>query len=161
MVSLRGPVVGLGGQDLIIEVAKVYRLAVKANTSLPAPFLTSPCNALIFGTEGSVLSFRLISGVLSGSRRAQVRLAIVQSLAINMVYEQMIGYFDYFTVHGDPLSFGVVDTPPTNCIIIAKMFGCTPFVPRQAPVIIGIDDCILALGQRDSAEGVAVAQAPI
>jgi len=64
VISSGGPVVGFGRQDLIIEVAEVYRLAVKANTSLPAPFLTSPCNALVFGTEGSVLSFRLISGVL-------------------------------------------------------------------------------------------------
>ena len=59
------------------------------------------------------------------------------------------------------MSFRAVDTPPTNCIIIAKMFGCAPFVFRQTPVIVGIDDCVLALCQRDSAEGVAIADPPV
>ena len=36
----------------------------------------------------------------------------------------------------------------------------TPFVPAQALIILRIDYGEAALGQRDSAEGVAVAQAP-
>lgn len=73
----------------------------------------------------------------------------------------MIGYFDYLAMHGDPASFRAFDTLPKDCIIIAIMFSCTPFVFRQTPVIIGIDDCILALSQRDPTEGVAISQTPI
>jgi len=60
-----------------MEAAEVHRRTVSMNNRLPKFLTAVPGNALVFGTEVSILSFRVISGVLGGSRRAQVRLAIV------------------------------------------------------------------------------------
>jgi hypothetical protein len=87
VVSLRGTVVGLGRPDFAIEDAEIYRLDVNANFRLPALTVASPGNSLVFRAEGFVLSFRLISGVLGGCRRAKVCLAIVQLVVIDVVYK--------------------------------------------------------------------------
>jgi len=79
-----------------------------------------------------------------------------------VIHEHIVWYFEYLSVHVD-LTFSAVSClyHTYSVVTIAAPAGGIPFMLGQALIIIRIDDCVLALSQRDSAEGVAVAQAPI
>ena len=93
------PVVDFGRPDFVIEATEKYISSVEFDACLPEPLFTVPGNALVFGAEGFVLVFRLISAVLSDSCRAKIRLAIVQTVAVDMVHEQIVGDSADLTVH--------------------------------------------------------------
>lgn len=96
------------------------------------------------------------------SCRAKIGISIIKAVAINMIYEHIVRYFKYLAVHVEPAFGAVFDFHCTYSVVATFTSpGGVPFILRQAPVIVRINDCKLALSQRDSAEGVAVAQAPV
>ena len=152
----RRPVVSFGRSDFTPKAAKGHQLTIHANTYLPKLLVAVPVNAFVLRAEDSVLAFRSISTILSFGGRAQIRLAIVQRLAINMIHAQMIGDFKHLAMHSHLSPLHPYRSQTTKRIVIGIVFGCIPFIFRQAPVIIRIDDGVSALRQRDSAEGIPI-----
>ena len=97
----RRPVVGFSRLELGIEATKLYRSSVSANPRSPAFSVAVPPNTLILGTVGSIPAFRSIAVVLRDRRGAQIGLTIVQTVTINMIYEQMIGNLEHLAMHQD------------------------------------------------------------
>jgi len=99
---------------------------------------------------------------LRGGGRAKIGLSIVKAVAIDVIHEHIVWYFKYLAVHVELAFCAVSGLYGTYSVVAtAGPAGGIPFMLGQAPVIVGIDDCILALGQRDSAEGVPVANPSI
>lgn len=80
---------------------------------------------------------------------------------INMVHKHIIRDFEYLAVHGKLTLFSVSGSGTSGCIESSAHFNGVPFVFGQMIVIVGIDDCVFALGQRYAAEGIAVSNPAI
>ena len=99
VVSLSGAVIGLGRTDFTNEAAEVYRLAVNANTHLPALIFAFPTDTLVFGTVSYIRIFCSVPAILRGSGWAQIGISIVQAVAVDVIHEQMVGDSAYLTMH--------------------------------------------------------------
>ena len=106
--------------------------------------------------------FRSVPNILGGSGRAEIDLAIVKAVAVDVIYEHIVRYLKYLPMHKDTALGAVFVFHITHSVVgtFTSASG-VPFILGQPAVIIGIDDGVFALCQRDSAEGVAVAQAPV
>ena len=80
---------------------------------------------------------------------------------VNMVNKHIIRDFYYTAVYRKMTSFAIFIHNPTDGVETSVHFCGIPFVFGEPPVIIGINDGIFALGEGDSAEGVAVADVAI
>ena len=147
--------------DFTTEAAEIYLLAFIENPCLPKFIAAVSGNALVFGTEGFVPAFCLIAVILSLSGRTQIGISIIQAVAIDVIHEQMVGEFAYLTMHEYLATFSIFGFDRTYSVRTFSFCSYVPFVFRQAPVIVRVDDCILALRQRYPAEGVAVANPPV
>ena len=81
---------------------------------------------------------------------------------IDMIAHLVVACFDDFPVHPYSLSlavFALVNHP--DCIKRALTLQSKPFIPAQAPKIIGINDGVHSPCQRYSPKGIAVANPPI
>ena len=130
---------------------------VNTNTHLPVLIVAFPTDTLVFGTVIYISIFCSVPAILRRAGRAEIGLSIVQTVAIDMVHEQIAGDSEYLTMHEYLTLSAIFDFDRTNSVKSPSLFDCAPFMLGQAPVIIRIDDCVLAPGQRDSAESVAVA----
>jgi len=100
-----------------------------------------------------------VSCVVGGRGGAEVGLAIVPAVMIDVVDKQVVRHVDYFAVHRyvQPLfqfrrpltSYGVIRTLP---------WGGVPFVFADAFVVVRVNDGVFALREWYPAESVAVAQ---
>ena len=77
-----------------------------------------------------------------------------------MVNELIIRDFNYRAVHVDAFPDFLVHCR-ADCIEGAILSDSVPFVFREAIIVIGVDDGELSLSERDSSEGIAVAEASI
>jgi len=161
MVSPCRPVVCSGRPSFTIEAAEKYTFSVNCDFRFPEPVSTVPGNALVFRAECSTCIFSSVLAILGISGLTQIDLSIVQAIAIDMVNKQMVGDPAYLTMHKYLALFSIFVPDITGCVKIPPLFNCVPFVLGQPPVVIRIDDSILAPGQRDSAEGVPVANPPV
>jgi hypothetical protein len=75
---------------------------------------------------------------------------------INVVYHEVAGQADYFTVHPDISSVSPGAGGSDGIKRVAYLVG-VPFVLVQTLEILRIDDGVFALGEGDSAERIAVA----
>ena len=135
---------------------------IKLDVRSPGLYTLVPRDAFVFRSVSSISVFRPVPNILCGSSRAKICRSIIKAVAVDMIYEHIVRYFKYLAVHVEP-PFGAVFGFHCTYSVVATFTspGGIPFILRQAPVIVGIDDCILALCERDSAEGIAIAQAPI
>ena len=75
---------------------------------------------------------------------------------VNVVYYEMAGQAEYFTVHPD-IGYPFCRTDTTDGIESVTAFDGVPFVFVQSFEILGIDDGVFSLCKGYPAEGVAVA----
>ncbi len=79
-----------------------------------------------------------------------------------MVAFQSFGSMRYFAVHSVGLSPAVFRGPLVSDgveFVIDSRGG--PFVAAEPVIIVRVNDCVFALGQRDEPEGIAAANPPI
>jgi hypothetical protein len=155
------PIIGFGRPDFTFEATEKYTFSVNFDFRFPELVSTVPGNALVFRAECSTCIFSSVLAILGISSLAKIGLAIVQTIAIDMVNKQVVGNLAYLTMHEYLALFSIFIPDTTGGIKISALLDSAPFVFRQAAVIVRIDDCVLALCQRDSAEGVPVANPPI
>ena len=105
--------------------------------------------------------FLSVAYVLGGGCRAEIGLAIVKTVMVNMIYKHTIGDFDYFAVHIELALFTLFGINPANCVKGRTTLDSVPFAFGKPKIIIRIDDGELTLTQRYPAESVPVPQAPI
>ena len=99
MVSPGCPVVGFGRPYFTTEASEVYRLTVNANTRLPVLIVAFPTDTLVFGAVIYISIFCSVPAILRRAGRAKIGLSIVQTVSIDMVHEQIVGYSEYLTMH--------------------------------------------------------------
>ena len=157
MVFHCSPVVGFGRLNLVAEIAQVFSLAAADDGRPPQPpFLVQPDAFAAVAAAGPAC----VPGVLSDGSRAQIGLAVVKAVAVNMIDKLIIGGSAYFAVHVEPVSFAPF-SGRANRVEGRAAFGGEPFMSGEAKIIIRIDDGELALGQGYPAEWIAVPKPPI
>ena len=79
-----------------------------------------------------------------------------------MVALQSFGSMRYFTVHAVRLSLPAFLAPlgSDGVEFVIDSRG-SPFVLAEPVIIVRVNDCVFALGQRDEPEGIAAANPPI
>ena len=105
--------------------------------------------------------FLSVAYVLSSGRRAEIGLAIVKTVVIDMIDKHTIGNFAHLTMHIELTFFAVFGGNPANRVECRAAFDGVPFALGKPKIIIRIDDGELTLSKRYPAEGVAVANSPI
>ena len=78
-----------------------------------------------------------------------------------MVNKQVGRDFEYQTVHRKQKPFTIFGEDHADSVKVSVPSISVPFMFRQMPVIVGVNDGIFALRQRYAAEGIAVANAAI
>jgi len=104
--------------------------------------------------------FLSVAFILGAGRRAQIGLAVVKAIAINMIDNHIIGDFEHLTVHVEFAPFAPSVNPMSRVERRAALDG-EPFTLGKANIIIRIDDGVLSPCQRYPAKGIAVANPPI
>jgi len=90
----------------------------------------------------------------------EIGLAIVEAVVVYVVNEEMVGDIDNLAVHSDGTLFFVYGVPDLSlCVIGESALVGVPFVNAEAWVVFGVHDSVFTLGEWDSAEGVAEAEA--
>ena len=117
----------------------------------PDPFIS---RAAIAGTLLSV------AYVLREGGRAQIGLAIIKTVVIDVIDQHIIGDFAYLAVHEVPASFAR-SVNPISRVERRAALGGKPFISGEPEEIVRIDEGELALSQRYPAERIAVPNAPI
>ena len=98
--------------------------------------------------------------VLREGGRAEIGLAIIKTVVIDVIDQHIIGDFAYLAMHEVHASFARWANP-TSRVVRRAALGGKPFISAQAQEIIRIDEGELALGQWYPAERIAVPNAPI
>jgi hypothetical protein len=153
-----GLVIRLSGVDFVAEIAEMNWFSVKANRGTPSfPAFVEP-DASIFGA-GASLGIAGVSGVVGGSSGAEVGLAIVPAVMVDVVHVEVVRHVDDLAVHryGQPLSELRRPLAPDGVVGAVAIAG-VPFVPAEAVVVFGVHDGEFALREGDPAESVAVTQ---
>ena len=79
-----------------------------------------------------------------------------------MVTDLILACFDDFSVHPYSLSLAIFShVYPTDCIKRTLALQSIPFIPAQTPEIIRVHDGVHSPAQRNSPEGIAVANPPV
>lgn len=79
-----------------------------------------------------------------------------------MVAFQSFGSMGYFAVHAVGLSLtAFLAQLGADGVEFGIDFRGGPFVPAEPVIVVGVNDGVFALGQRDTPEGIAVANPPI
>ena len=161
MIELCGLVVGLGGGELILEISDGGSLAIRADLGDPAFFPAVPGDAFVSGGAGLSDSSG-VAVVLGAGGRADIGLAIVQAVMIDVVRHHAGRDLYYLAVHvnGNAGPFCAERGVALGVKGVAVL-GDVPLVLVQSLVVIGIHDGEFALGQAYPAKGVAVAKPTI
>ena len=158
MVFFCSPVVCLRRTDGTIKIPEILALIIVPNGSAKLALVLCVPDAFIAGT---ILAPARVPGVLSNRRRAKISSAIVQAVAIDMVSYISISDITKLTVHKDA---GVSASRQSDRALSVKRIMAaakTPFVPVKISEISRVNNGVLALRKRDSAERIAVAQLSI
>ncbi len=99
-----GFVISFGGFNFIAEIAEVVGFVIAGY--LGGPFLTFfvPVDAFVFGAF--MPSGAEVPAIFGESADAQVFLAIVQAVMVDMVHDQMVRSVHYLAVHFDAPAAG-------------------------------------------------------
>ena len=161
VIFFRRFVVGLCGVDFIFERAKINSFSFETDAGPPALHVLCPVNTFIFRARRP-FEFAPVPDVLVGRCRAQIRLAVVQAVMVDVVAAHAVRDIDNQVVHigvSSRLFFAVgqgADGVP--CV---HTFLCVPFIPAQAFIIFRVDDGEFPPCQRDFSKGIAVADSPV
>lgn len=159
MVAKRGAVVGAGGVDLAVEAAEEDRAAMDRDRRLPAGGVATSAHALVRRAIDAPAELGAVAGVLRAGGGAEVGLAIVPAVLVDVIDEHAGRRRQHLAVHRDGLRPPVAQAGGAGGVIRPRPLADVPVVAGQTRIVVGIDDGVAAFGQRDPAEGVAVADA--
>jgi hypothetical protein len=153
-----GCVVCLCGVDFVAEAADNLLLVINGNHGSPSFLLFVVPDAPVF-RGGVDLGIAGVSGVVGGRGGAEVGLAIVPAVMVDVVGVEAVRHVDDLAVHryGQPLFERRRPLAPDG-VVCAVAIADVPFVPAEAVVVFGVHDGVLALREGDPAECVAVTQ---
>ena len=155
-----GVVIGAGRLDLIVEIAERFLSAVKRYKGPPFFSPLAPAYSFIPRSEPSCIGLSPVPTVLCARCKAEVGLAIVEAITIDMVNEQPVGRFHNLAVHLDDPTIHLA--AKTSHGIESTLKGVNvPLMLIQPLIIFGVNCCVFALRKRDSAEGIAEAEPTI
>ncbi len=157
MVAEGGAVVGAGGVDLAVEAAEEDRAAMDRDRRLPPGGVATSADALVRRAIHAPAELGAVAGVLRAGGGAEVGLAIVPAVLVDVIDEHAGRRRQHLAVHRDALRPPVAQTRGAGGVIRPRPLADVPVVAGQARIVIRINDGVAALGQRDPAEGVAVA----
>ena len=138
-------VISFGRLALVTEMAQEFSLAAAGDRCSPQPSVLIERDAFVAGALLSVVS------VLSGGGRAQVGLAVVKAVVVDVIDNHIIGDSEHFAVHGEPVPFALFENRANRIEGRAAFYG-VPIALGEPEIIVRIDDGVLALGQRYPAE---------
>ena len=98
----------------------------------------------------------MVAGVLGLRADSQVAFCVVYAVMVNMVANKAFGGVGDLAVHAD-----VFARMFSEGIVSGTLFGGAPFVFVNAGVIVRVNDCEFALGQRDSSERITIAETAV
>ena len=153
-----GSVIRLGGVDFIAEIADYLLFVVNADHGTPSFLLfVVPYAPVLRG--GVVLWIAGVSGVVGGRGGAEVGLAIVPAVMVDVVHVEVVRHVDDLAVHRYGQPFSELRRPLAPDGVVGAVAGAgVPFVFADSLVVVGVDDGVFASGEGDSAENVAVAE---
>jgi len=155
-----GFVVCFGGLHFILEVAQVLSFAVADYRRAPHAFIAGEPDALVSGARTSL--FR-VPRILSDGRQTQICPAVVEAAAVYVVDYISVRNAHQLAVHEDARVSAVGPAHRALRVehALAPCPANPPLVPAQTCIIIRVHDCEQALRERDSAEGIAVANTSV
>ena len=92
---------------------------------------------------------------------AEIGLAIVEAIVIDMIDERIIGDLAYFAVHIEAAFLALCGDNRANRVAGQAASGGKPFVFGKPKEVVRIDEGVFALGQQYPAERIAVPEPPI
>jgi len=112
VVFFCGVVVFFCGVDLFFETAKIVTFSFVIYPCPPffLPFV--PIDPFVF--RCSFFSWFLISCILLSCTDSEIIFSVVEAVVVDVVTDEIFGYFHYFTVHPDLFVFSA-----SHCIISA------------------------------------------
>ena len=143
-----GGVVGAGGVLLVVEQAEILRNAVFLDLTRPLISLSVPGDARV--RRGGVRRAAAVGVVLADGAVAQVGLAVVLAVVVDVVADQAVGRVHDLAVHVNPLG-AAVDLDGAHGVDRVRADLGAPAELRQPDVVLGIDLREPALAQRDAA----------
>jgi hypothetical protein len=161
MVLQGGSVVGFGGVCFRAEGPEGVGLAVGADGGVPALRLALVRNAFVLRGTLLVGVFESVTGVLGRRGRTQVGAAIVVAVVVDVIDDESRGHGQDVTMHGAVTGLAIRGADTAGGVEGSAAVPDVPFVLGETFMVGGIDDGVLALGQGDAAEGVAVTESPI
>jgi len=126
----------------------------------PPAFVFCEPDAFVSGT---IFPFSGVLGVLRDGCGSEVRFSVVEAVAVYVVDDEWGRDGDELAVHKYARIAAVCFSDRAFCVggVFAFCFAESPFVFCEARVVVGVNDGVSALGERDSSEGVAEAEAAI
>ena len=106
------------------------------------------------------MTFLSVVHVLCEGGWAEIGLAIIKPVVIDVIDQHIIGNFAYLAMHEVTASFAC-SVDPMSRVVRRAPLGGEPLEFGKSKIIIRIDDGVLALGKRYPAEGVAVSDSPV
>ena len=157
MILYSGGVVGFCGGGFVIETAEANYPSIDLDLSGPFFSVLSPGDTFIFRSAVFYAS-SLVEVVLCDCRGTEICLSVVKAVVVYMVDDEMVGNFQDLAVHKEHLFLGAARVAGGVKAVFASLG--IPFLPGKVVVIFRVDDSVKASGQRNPAEGVAVAEVP-
>ena len=154
-------VVGPGGFDFIAEFPYPQSASVDAYPNMPLLHALVPIYPLVFRTAFSSV-FPTVTHILGMGRRSEIGLPVVQTVAVNMIDEHIVGDFEHFAVHLKLKSFAVSIDDSADCVEgIAATLDGVPFVSGKVRIIVRVHYRVLPLTQRHPVERIPVSNQAI
>lgn len=160
MIFACRPVVGPGGFDFIAEFPYPQSGSIDAYPNMPLLHTLVPIYPLVLRTALSSV-FPTVTHILGMGRRSEIGLPVVQTVAVNMIDEHIIGDFEHFAVHHKPKSFAVSGDDSADCVEGEAAPHGVPFVSGKVRIIVRIHNRVLPLTQRHPVERIAVSNPAI
>lgn len=136
--------IGFAGFFWTIKRSKLKAFAINASARNPLFLPTMPRYSLISGSIIPIL--RTIEGILESCAFTEILFPIIKSVHVYVIYVWH-GGIDYFSMHANKLAITAASFGVINITLFVK--NSAP-VPLHQPVIIfGVNDGVLALGERD------------
>jgi hypothetical protein len=136
-------VVGTSRSCLGSESTYVNKCVLKSDSGSPRPYASdfcTKCYAFVLASLLILLVILAVGQILAHGAWAQIFIAIVQAIAITVIYVRAVPSY-YFSMHPG-CGFGVlVDRIPS---LTASIEVCLPSSIRQAVVSVSGNNCVLA-----------------
>jgi len=104
MVFLCGLIVCFSGFDLVVECSELYSGTIHTYPNAPFFHATVPVKPSISraALAGPSLS---VAYILSAGGRAEIRLAIVETVPVNVIDDHAVRDLEHLAVHAEPIPF--------------------------------------------------------